>query len=223
MHTALNTSSVLYCPLCEATAVMDYASDKIRNYVSCGKCRLVFVPNKFHLSPSDEKEIYDQHQNNPDDSGYRVFLSRLLTPLVERLEPNRTGLDFGSGPGPTLSVMLSEKGHEMDIYDPFYAPDTVCFDSSYDFITATEVVEHLSAPGEELQRLWSLLRPGGWLGVMTKLVIDQAAFSNWHYKNDPTHISFFSRDSFTQLADGWGTNAEFFGSDVILMQKPLQG
>jgi hypothetical protein len=122
LHTALNTSSVLYCPLCEATAVMDYASDKIRNYVSCGKCRLVFVPNKFHLSPSDEKEIYDQHQNSPDDSGYRVFLSRLLTPLVERLEPNRTGLDFGSGPGPTLSVMLSEKGHEMDIYDPFYAP-----------------------------------------------------------------------------------------------------
>ena len=102
--------------------MMDYASDKIRNYVSCGKCRLVFVPNKFHLSASDEKEIYDQHQNNPDDSGYRVFLSRLLTPLVERLEPNRTGLDFGSGPGPTLSVMLSEKGHEMDIYDPFYAP-----------------------------------------------------------------------------------------------------
>jgi hypothetical protein len=54
--------------------------------------------------------------------------------------------------------MLSEKGHEMDNYDPFYAPDTACFDSSYDFITATEVVEHLSAPGEELQRLWGLLR-----------------------------------------------------------------
>jgi|TARA_B110000977_G_scaffold187863_1_gene255445 hypothetical protein len=135
--------------------------------------------------------------------------------------PNSEGLDFGSGPGPTLSLMLSEEGHNMAIYDPFYAPDTNVLKQTYDFITITEVAEHLSAPRLELDQLWGLLRPGGWLGIMTKLVIDEPAFAGWHYKNDPTHISFFSRETFKHLAQHWSTEVEFIGDDVILLQKPL--
>jgi len=182
----------------------------------------VFVPQQFHLSPGDEREVYDQHRNSPDDPGYRQFLSRLADPLLERLAPNSCGLDFGSGPGPTLSVMLAEQGHRMTLYDLYYAPNEEALADRYDFVTSTEVVEHLAAPGRELMRLWALLKPGGWLGIMTKLVSDQGAFGSWHYKNDPTHISFFSAETFEHLAQRWGTRAEFLGKDVILMNKALE-
>ncbi len=91
----------------------------------------------------------------------------------------------------------------------------------YDFITATEVVEHLASPGRELARLWSLLEPGGWLGVMTKLARDREAFAGWHYKNDPTHVSFFSHATFYWLGQRWGTVPDFVAGDAILMQKPV--
>ena len=89
----------------------------------------------------------------------------------------------------------------------------------YDFITATEVVEHLSQPGEVLGRLWDTLKPGGWLGLMTKLVLSKEAFSQWHYKNDPTHICFFSRETFDYLCQSWGVTAEYPENDVILVRK----
>jgi len=180
---------------------------------------LVSVPRQFHLSSEAEKEVYDQHQNSPDDMGYREFLAKLVTPLLARLPNKSCGLDFGSGPGPTLSVMLEDQGHSMNVYDLYYARDEAVLGQSYDFITSTEVVEHLANPKLELERLWSLIEPGGYLGLMTKLVADQKSFSSWHYKNDPTHISFFSKATFNYLARQWGAKVEFIGNDVIIFQK----
>lgn len=150
---------------------------------------------------------------------YRRFLGRLLIPLSRQLAPASEGLDFGCGPGPALSVMLSEIGHSMSIYDPYFFPDPEIFSKTYDFISMSEVAEHLRRPGQDLNRLWALLRPGGWLGIMTKLVLDKTAFSCWHYKNDPTHVAFFSRETFQWLANQWRANLHFAGNDVILLQK----
>lgn len=208
------------CPLCESTGSALFSRDRAREYLRCGRCHLVFVPPQFRLAPGEEKAEYDLHQNDPGDSGYRAFLNRLCEPLLARLAPAARGLDFGCGPGPALALMLQEQGHTVCCYDPFYAPDKCVLDHSYEFICATEVVEHLYEPGSELARLWRLLEPGGILGVMTKLVIDADAFSRWHYKNDPTHVCFFSRDSWTWWASGRGIEAEFIGQDVILLQKP---
>jgi 2-polyprenyl-3-methyl-5-hydroxy-6-metoxy-1,4-benzoquinol methylase len=66
--------------------------------------------------------------------------------------------------------MLAEAGFEMSLYDPQFAPDRSVLTREGDFITATEVLEHLHRPAAELERLWSLLRPGGWLAVMTRRV-----------------------------------------------------
>ena len=109
---------------------------------------------------------------------------------------------------------------EVVLYDSFYYPDRRVFHGSYDFISATEVVEHLHRPGMELARLWSLLRPGGTLAVMTKLVRDPGAFANWHYKNDPTHVCFFSADTWRWWAARQDAELELVGADVILLEKP---
>ncbi len=207
------------CPLCASADSALYHRDARREYHRCRRCTLVFVPPAFRLDPETERAVYDQHENSPEDPGYRRFLSRLFEPLQARLEPGASGLDFGAGPGPTLSVMFEEAGHRMAIYDPFYAPDASVLEAEYDFITATEVAEHLFAPGKELARLAALLRPGGWLGLMTKRVTDHAAFTRWHYILDPTHVSFFSEATFRWLADELGMSVEFPAADVALLHK----
>ncbi|MCE8011765.1 class I SAM-dependent methyltransferase [Billgrantia desiderata] len=207
------------CPLCACPHSRHFHRDARRDYYRCDNCRLVFVPPEQRLSPEQERAVYDQHQNRPDDPGYRRFLSRLFEPLQHRLAPGASGLDFGAGPGPTLSLMFEEAGHPMAIYDPFYAPDASVLERRYDFITATEVVEHLFAPGRELARLAALLPSGGWLGLMTKRVTGEEAFARWHYILDPTHVCFFSEASFEWLAAHLGMSVEFPGADVALLQK----
>ncbi len=216
-----NTSSEdTACPLCCCRNLSLYHRDPHRHYEQCALCALVSVPQCYHLPRDDERAQYDLHTNSPDDQGYRQFLSRAAGPLNERIAPRSRGLDFGSGPGPTLPVMLEEYGHSVSLYDTHYYADVRVLQDRYDFITATEVVEHLASPGEELERLWGLLLPQGWLAVMTKLVISQARFRHWHYRLDPTHISFFSRETWAFLAARWGSCAEYFDNDVILLQKP---
>ncbi|MFB6259152.1 MAG: class I SAM-dependent methyltransferase [Thiohalorhabdaceae bacterium] len=171
------------------------------------------------LCGHSDTEPYHGHQNAVDDPGYRAFLSRLTTPLTERLSPPATGLDFGCGPGPALAAMLREAGYTVALYDPFYAPDDAALAPGYDFITATEVVEHLARPGAELRRPAGLLRPGGWLGIMTKLVIDRERFAGWHYIRDPTHIGFFSREAFAWWAVAEGLGLELAGDDVIFLRR----
>ena len=228
------------CPLCTARqgAVFFEGNggafrEHPRTYFRCGICDLIFASASQLLSPQDEKAEYDRHQNNPADQGYRRFLSRLYEPLQNRLGDHSRGLDFGSGPGPTLSVMLEEAGHAVALYDPFYAPDPSVLLQTYDFVTATEVVEHLHYPRRDLEQLWICLKPGGWLGIMTKLaysevdrsdennsLITRATFATWHYKDDLTHVCFFSRKTFLWLSQLWRCQLAFIGNDVILLRKP---
>jgi hypothetical protein len=208
------------CPLCHAAGIQPYTQTSTREYVSCGVCRLIFVPARFHLSAADEKARYDLHNNNPDDPHYRAFLSRLFVPMQHRLPAAGGGLDFGSGPGPTLSLMFEEAGYSMQIYDHFYAPDLSTLNRQYDFITATEVVEHLPQPGFELDRLWGLLKPGGLLGMMTQLVPGTRPFADWYYLKDPTHVCFFSPSTCEWLAEHWQADLTVEADSVMIFQKP---
>ena len=210
-----------HCPLCGSeNGISAYFEDARRPYVMCGCCGLVFVPPAWRLDREAERAEYLLHENDPGDEGYRQFLSRLAEPLLERLPPGASGLDFGCGEGPALAAMLRECGLTVALYDSFFVSDESVFSERYAFITATEVVEHLHQPGAELARLWRMLRPGGYLALMTKLVRDREAFAGWHYKNDPTHVCFFSRETFTWWGAQYDVRPEFIGADVILLSRP---
>ncbi|MEP5567234.1 MAG: class I SAM-dependent methyltransferase [Halioglobus sp.] len=210
----------LHCPLCGAEQVHPFHRDSRREFLRCEGCALVFVAPSYYLTPAEEKAEYDLHQNDIFDEGYRAFLSRLAVPLLERLPTGARGLDFGCGPGPALATMLTEAGCQMQLYDLFFHSEKGPLEKNYQFITATEVVEHLHDPGVELARLWELLEPGGYLGVMTKLVRDAEAFAGWHYKNDPTHVCFFSEQTWRWWSRLKGAELERFGADVMLLRKP---
>ncbi len=168
-----------------------------------------------------ERQHYATHENDPADTRYRAFLDRLALPLVERVPAGAEGLDYGAGPGPTLSVMLAERGFRTAVYDPFFAPDPGPLRRSYDFITCTEVVEHFHSPADEFDRLNRLLRPGGWLGVMTEMLREGRAFADWHYIRDPTHVCFYRPATMVWIATRFGWTIEFVHRNVVLFRKSL--
>jgi len=207
------------CRLCGAGEAVFFHADNTREYYRCKGCSLVFVPEKFWPSSLEERAVYDLHQNSEEDAGYKKFLSRLSDPLLERLEPGDCGLDFGCGPGPLLMRIFQEQGYGVEPFDPLYYNDPSLLQQRYDFITATEVVEHFREPGKEFQLLFSMLNLGGWLGIMTKRVLNRQAFSTWHYIRDVTHISFFCEETFRYLASHYNAELIVTGPDVVLFNK----
>jgi 2-polyprenyl-3-methyl-5-hydroxy-6-metoxy-1,4-benzoquinol methylase len=207
------------CPLCDCEVTEFYYQDKKRSYQQCSRCALVFVAKPFHLTPLQEKAEYDKHENSVDDIGYRSFLARLTEPLIKQLAEGSKGLDFGCGSGPALMAMLEEKGFAMQGYDVYYRNDQSVLNTSYDFITMTEVIEHLAKPKAVLEQLLALLNTAGKLGIMTKLVIDKEAFSHWHYKNDPTHIAFYSLETFAYFAEYYQLEFQQVANDAFIFSR----
>jgi hypothetical protein len=212
--------NAIECTLCESRTTTYLFKVEGYDYHHCPECDLVFVRPGQRLDPDTEKSRYDQHENSPDDPHYREFLSQIFDPLVNKLDSGSHGLDFGSGPGPALSVMFREAGHTMNLYDPFYAPDASVLNESCDFITMTETAEHLFRPGIEFNRLWKLLRPGGHFGVMTKFRPPIDKFKSWHYRRDDTHVAFYSESTFRWLARRWNAELELYNNRVAIFTKP---
>jgi hypothetical protein len=211
------------CPLCGSVKTGFYFEDRRRTYQHCAVCLLVFVPECFHLSAALEKAEYDLHENQTLTKGYRGFLERTLIPLHNRISTvfgqAAEGLDFGCGEGKALSHLAQERGLRMANYDLYYHPDESVLHKSYHFITMTEVLEHLAQPYNVLSKLVQQLKPGGMLAIMTKRVTDVAAFSTWHYKNDMTHICFYSESTFHWLAARLGLRLEIIEQDVVFFYK----
>jgi SAM-dependent methyltransferase len=208
------------CPVCRAPAPRPFLNVDGRDYWRCGNCEVLFLDPGQHPRPGDEYEHYLTHQNDPDDPRYRRFLAKLVHQLLERLEPGLLGLDYGCGPGSALAAMLREAGHEVALYDPFFHPDPSPLGRTYDFITCTEVAEHFHHPADEFDRLEGLLRPGGWLAVMTCFQTDDARFAGWHYRRDPTHVVFYRETTLRTIAAQRGWACEIPTKDVALMRKP---
>ena len=210
----------LPCSLCDSRARPFVTVDAVA-YWRCDTCGLTLMHPSHHLSHHAEKAQYDQHDNRIDDPGYRRFLSKTVDPLLERLAPGASVLDFGCGPGPALAAMFDEAGHPTAVYDPYYAPDTVPLSTQYNAVACTEVVEHFASPREGFNQLASLLKPGGWLGVMTCLQNDDAAFADWHYRRDPTHVCFYSAKTLEWIAQHYRWTLVRPHKDVALFHRPV--
>jgi len=80
-------------------------------------------------------------------------------------------------------------------------------------------MEHFSRPCEEWRLFLKLVRKGGWIGIMTERVEAEVVFPAWHYKMDPTHVSFYSRNTFQWLAERDGLAVDFIGTSVALFRR----
>lgn len=211
------------CPLCSDNKTSLFTRDKHRHYAHCEQCDLIFVPSQYHLNKPEEKALYDHHQNHPNDQGYCDFLTTLVNPLVTLLKPGMCGLDYGSGPGPTLHSLLAKRGFPTSIYDPYYHNNTIKLKSHYDFVTATEVVEHFNKPEQSWQQLISLVKPNGYIGIMTLRHDTVKDFDNWWYKNDRTHVMFYSLKTWQALCGLFNLQLAYYNHRVAIFQLNKKG
>lgn len=208
------------CPVCRSPGSEPLLPVEGRDYRRCGVCAARFLDPRQLPSREVEYAHYLNHENHPDDPGYRRFLSKLAEPLLTRLAPSSRGLDYGCGPGPALAAMLREAGHKVALYDPFFHPDRKPLEGSYDFVTCTETAEHFHRPADEFDRLMGLVRPGGWLAIMTCFQTDDSRFAEWRYRMDPTHVVFYREATLRHLAASRGWRCEIPAKDVALMRRP---
>ncbi len=208
------------CPICAAGAEY-FLSVEGRDYFRCPACQARFLHPSQHPARHEEVTHYRHHENDPEDPRYRRFLAKLADPLLDRLPPGASGLDYGCGPGPALAAMLREAGHPMALYDPFFAPDPAPLRRAYDFVVCTETAEHFHNPAMEFAFLRGLVRPGGWLALMTCFQTDDDRFAGWHYRRDPTHVVFYREETLRVVARSWGWFCEVPEKDVVLMRRPM--
>ena len=190
------------CKIC-GSSTREIHHPMFGNYHHCLVCDFISKDKDFIVTPKEEFEMYENHNNSIDDPRYVEFFYKFLNRAVfDYVGEGKEGFDFGSGPSPVLAQILEEyHGYRMDIYDLFYATDKSYVGKRYDLITSTEVVEHLEDPMPYFKLFAELLKDDGILAIMTLFHIkDQEDFKEWHYIRDHTHISFYTRKTFEYIA-----------------------
>jgi hypothetical protein len=196
-------SKTISCSLCGAVTKY-YATFRNKDYYRCLNCQSVMMDAVFFLTPAEEKKRYDQHNNDVNDPRYRNFVQPLVEMVTNSFTTEAKGLDFGAGPGPVIATILREQHYTLELYDPYYWNQPERLSQCYDYIVCSEVIEHFRVPQHEFALLRSLLLPGGSLYCMTELYQDDIDFTDWPYKNDPTHYFFYHRQSLEYI------NNQFF-------------
>lgn len=206
----------MHCPLCSFKGVQKLIPD----YWHCTQCDLRFLDSSKHLNAPEEHERYLLHNNDVNDENYRKFCAPLFEAIVERVPSKSSGLDFGAGAGPIITKQLRELGFDVSLYDPFFHPDESPLSKHYDFVFASEVVEHFFAPAKEFERLSELLKPGGWLAIMTAFYKPEINFDSWYYRRDPTHSAFYSHQTLTWIQKNFNfSEVEFRLEKIALFKK----
>ncbi|TPW27031.1 class I SAM-dependent methyltransferase [Pararhizobium mangrovi] len=207
------------CRVCAEGEPRPFAKIDGRRYVRCPSC-LATLEEPPLPTREQERAVYANHENDPDDPRYRAFLARLADPLLARLPPESEVLDYGCGPGPALAAMLREAGHRVALYDPFFFSETAPLSQTFDAVTCTEAAEHFHDPAAAFSLMMACVRPGGLLAIMTCFQTDDAAFANWHYRRDPTHVVFYRAETLARLAERAGWSIDIPCKNVAIMQRP---
>lgn len=187
------------CPLCHSNST-DYYSQEFKK---CSLCESIFRIPKYFLSPEQEKARYEHHNNDVTDINYQNFVHPIVSQVLKNHTPKEVWLDFWAGTGPVISHLLEIEWFSIHLYDPFFHNSPELLNKKYDFIIACEVIEHFHKPRSEFQRLYDLLVPWGELYIMTDIYDEETNFWNWYYKNDPTHVCFYTEKSFLWIQEHW--------------------
>ena len=209
----------MICSLCRSDNASRFQTFDEKIYWKCSSCGCKYLDTVHLINPQEEKKRYLEHNNDIHDKKYRSFLSKLSEPLKEKISVGADGLDYGCGTGPALADMLSKEGFSVSLYDPYFYPDKAVLSKQYDFITCTETAEHFYDPFKEFNTFNDLLKPGGWLGIMTSFLTTDDKFENWYYRRDPTHVTFYCGKTFQVIASQRDWTCEIRSKDVVLMQK----
>jgi hypothetical protein len=214
-----NQYTVRTCPLCGSDAHFFHTAFN-RDYWECPMCCGVFLSPDQLLPPEMEYQEYCTHHNDVNDTGYQKFVMPLVDLITSNHYVKQIGLDFGAGSGPVVTKMLEDRGFTLQVYDPFFHPDTTVLDNTYDFIVTCEVVEHFYHPRETFNQLMKMLKPNGVLYCKTELFTDAIDFTQWRYPREATHVFFYRPQTVHWMTSSLnGVSATIYSNKIFSLQK----
>lgn len=166
-----------------------------------------------------EKARYLQHLNDVNDPRFQAFVSPITERVAAGFDAQHKGLDFGAGHAPVITHVLRQKGYDIACYDPMFFADDSLLTNEYDYICSCEVIEHFHHPASEFSRLRQMLKPGGSLLCMTELYHEGIDFHRWNYKNDPTHVFIYHRNTISYIADKYNFNKPDIAGRLIVFSS----
>ena len=191
------------CPLCSGFGEVFYQKKK-QLFYQCKTCTGIFADKNLLPDATVEFNHYAKHENDVENKGYQNFVSPITSSILKDYNTTHKGLDFGAGTGPVISKVLSDNDFSILQYDPYFHPYPELLEKQYDYIACCEVIEHLYTPHKEFQLLKKLLKPNGKLYCMTHIYDESIDFSDWYYKNDPTHVFIYQKNTIEWIQKEFG-------------------
>jgi hypothetical protein len=190
------------CPLCSSSS--DFLHQDTQKYYKCSTCKAIFTDESDKPDSIEEKARYELHDDDTSDEGYRKFVSPITNSILNDFFSNAKGLDFGAGTSAIISVVLKEHHYSIKNYDPYFHIYPELLEEKYDYISSCEVIEHFYNPYKEFKLLKNMLKKGAKLYLMTEVYNEGIDFASWYYKKDPTHVFFYTQETFEWIKNEFG-------------------
>ena len=205
------------CPLCSSKGNVFFQSKD--TYYKCPTCEGIFVDENNRPNLESERNRYEVHENDVNDEGYQKFVLPITSSVMRDFKSDDKGLDFGAGTGPVLSKILQDNKYSIKQYDPFFHIYPELLEQQYDYIASCEVIEHFYNPYKEFKLLKSMLKEGSKLYLMTAVYNEGVDFASWYYKNDPTHVFFYSKKTFEWIKNEFGFSDLEINKKLIILNN----
>src|SRR5882757_8829854 len=220
MTTAMKSADPLSasCKICGGRSPLFGENTVLRKYrvqyFRCERCGFIQTETPYWLEEAYSSAIAIQDvgimQRNLANRDLTSSVLNLLFPKLSR------AVDFGAGHG-ILVRLMRDNGFNFSWFDLHATNDYASgFEyqegSTYDFLTAFEVLEHLNDPVSDLSKLMGLSDN---VFVSTCLVPQPTpGLSDWWYSTPTTgqHISFYTMESLQLLANRFGRKLISAGS-----------
>lgn len=214
------------CKVCDAESDLFGDAIVLRKhpvrYFRCSACGFIQTETPYWLEEAYSSAIARQDvgimQRNLVNRELTTLILSLLFPKAERC------VDYGAGHGIFVRLMR-DRGFDFRWYDRHATNDYARgfeYESGQrcDFLTAFELLEHLTDPVEELAKMMSISEN---VFVSTLLVPKPPPkLSDWWYFLPSTgqHISFYTRDSLLALANRFGRHLLSRGAYHLFTKTP---
>jgi hypothetical protein len=219
-----NSSQI--CKICGMSSDVFGHADVLKKYkvqfFRCAKCGFIQTEKAYWLEEAYSSAIAAQDvgimQRNLENCRITSAVLSLLFPTLS------SALDFGAGHG-IFVRMMRDRGFNFSWSDLYATNDYARgFEKeegkTYDFVTAFEVLEHLTEP---ISTLSELMSSSDNLFVSTCLVPQPTPpVPDWWYymPSSGQHISFYTHASLRVLADRFGKHLLSVGDYHLFSREP---